>query len=158
MTQPVLCASHRSSSPAATETLGERIGRAARPGDVLHLAGELGAGKTCFVRGLARGLGSGDRVSSPSFVLLNEYRGRLTLYHIDLYRLATAAALDELGLWDHTELGVLAIEWPERAEGRLPVPTLSVSFRYGDAPEARLLSFEAGGASGRDLLGAAGLA
>jgi tRNA threonylcarbamoyladenosine biosynthesis protein TsaE len=158
MTQPVLSASQRSSSPAATETLGDRIGRAAQPADVLHLAGELGAGKTCFVRGLARGLGSGDRVSSPSFVLLNEYRGRLTLHHVDLYRLAASEALDELGLWDHTEQGVLAIEWPERAAGRLPAPTLTVSFGYGDAPDTRFISFEASGPRGRDLLGAAGIA
>ena len=85
-------------------------------GDVLLLSGELGAGKTAFVRGLAHGLGIGeDEVSSPTFTLVHEYRGgRLTLYHVDLYRLDRAATddlgLDEMGVAD----GVLAIEWPDR--------------------------------------------
>jgi tRNA threonylcarbamoyladenosine biosynthesis protein TsaE len=85
-------------------------------GDVLLLSGNLGAGKTAFVRGLAQGLGiNEDEVSSPTFTLVHEYRGgRLTLYHVDLYRLDRAATddlgLDELGVAD----GVLAIEWPDR--------------------------------------------
>jgi tRNA threonylcarbamoyladenosine biosynthesis protein TsaE len=85
-------------------------------GDVLLLSGELGAGKTAFVRGLAQGLGiAEDEVSSPTFTLVHEYRGgRLTLYHVDLYRLDRAATddlgLDEMGIAD----GVLAIEWPDR--------------------------------------------
>lgn len=91
-------------------------------GDVLLLSGELGAGKTAFVRGLASGLGIDEEdVSSPTFTLVHEYRGgRLTLYHVDLYRLDRAAAddlgLDELGVAD----GVLAIEWPDRLTHTLP--------------------------------------
>jgi tRNA threonylcarbamoyladenosine biosynthesis protein TsaE len=92
------------------------------PGDVLLLSGNLGAGKTAFVRGLAEGLGlAGDEVSSPTFTLVHEYRGgRLALYHVDLYRLERAGAddlgLEELGVRD----GVLAIEWPERLSHVLP--------------------------------------
>ena len=91
-------------------------------GDVLLLSGDLGAGKTAFVRGLAQGLGiNEDEVSSPTFTLVHEYRGgRLTLYHVDLYRLDRAATddlgLDELGVAD----GVLAIEWPDRLTHHLP--------------------------------------
>jgi tRNA threonylcarbamoyladenosine biosynthesis protein TsaE len=91
-------------------------------GDVLLLSGALGAGKTAFVRGLAQGLGiDEDEVSSPTFTLVHEYRGgRLTLYHVDLYRLEQAATddlgLDEMGVSD----GVLAIEWPDRLTHALP--------------------------------------
>jgi tRNA threonylcarbamoyladenosine biosynthesis protein TsaE len=99
-----------------TERFAEALAAARRPGDVLLLSGPLGAGKTAFVRGLARGLGiDPDEVSSPTFTLVHEYRGgRLRLFHVDLYRLGTAGAedlgLDELGVDD----GVLAIEWPDR--------------------------------------------
>jgi len=91
-------------------------------GDVLLLSGDLGAGKTAFVRGLAQGLGiAEDEVSSPTFTLVHEYRGgRLTLYHVDLYRLDRAATddlgLDEMGVAD----GVLAIEWPDRLTHSIP--------------------------------------
>ena len=99
-----------------TEALGEQLAGTLRAGDVVLLSGPLGAGKTAFVRGLARGLGlSASEVSSPTFTLIHEYRGgRLTLLHVDLYRLTSADAhdlgLQELGVDD----GVTAIEWPER--------------------------------------------
>ena len=99
-----------------TERLAAALAATLGPGDVLLLSGPLGAGKTAFVRGLARGLGiDPDEVSSPTFTLVHEYRGgRLRLFHADLYRLGTAGAedlgLDELGVRD----GVLAIEWPDR--------------------------------------------
>jgi tRNA threonylcarbamoyladenosine biosynthesis protein TsaE len=109
-------AARTTSSEAETAALARALGEIVKAGDVLLLSGNLGAGKTAFVRGLAEGLGvDAGEVSSPTFTLVHEYRGgRLTLYHVDLYRLDRAATadlgLEELGVAD----GVLAIEWPDR--------------------------------------------
>jgi tRNA threonylcarbamoyladenosine biosynthesis protein TsaE len=115
-------ASHITHSEEETAALARALAADLRAGDVLLLSGNLGAGKTAFVRGLAEGLGIGpDEVSSPTFTLVHEYRGgRLTLYHVDLYRLDGAATadlgLEEMGVAD----GVLAIEWPDRLTHSLP--------------------------------------
>ena len=106
-------------SEEQTAAAGERLAGNLRPGDVVLLFGDLGAGKTAFVRGLARGLGaSADDVSSPTFTLVQEYAGRIQLFHVDLYRLEPAE-VDDLGL---DELvagdGVVAIEWADRWNGR----------------------------------------
>ena len=105
-----------SHSPAETEVLGEKFGRAARRGMVIALSGELGAGKTQFVRGLARGLEISGRVHSPTFTLVNEYAGgRLNLFHLDLYRLETAAQILGAGIEEYLKPdGVSVIEWAER--------------------------------------------
>jgi tRNA threonylcarbamoyladenosine biosynthesis protein TsaE len=105
-----------SHSPAETEALGESWGRAAKRGLVLALSGDLGAGKTQLVKGLARGLGCPARVHSPTFTLVNEYRGdRLTLFHLDLYRLETLAQIQAAGLEEFLQPdGVTVIEWAER--------------------------------------------
>ena len=104
-----------------TSAAGERFAARLSGGDVLLLYGDLGAGKTAFVRGLARGLGaSPDDVSSPTFTLIQEYRGRLTLYHVDLYRLQSIEAAD-LGLDElRTNDALMAIEWAERWNERPP--------------------------------------
>jgi tRNA threonylcarbamoyladenosine biosynthesis protein TsaE len=103
-------------SETETEELGAALGATLRGGEVVLLSGELGAGKTVFVRGLARGVGADpDEVSSPTFVLLTSYPGRLTLHHADLYRLEGARDADELGLDELPgPAGVLAVEWAER--------------------------------------------
>jgi len=107
---------HITHSEEETAALARTLAADLKPGDVLLLSGNLGAGKTAFVRGLAEGLGiAADEVSSPTFTLVQEYRGgRLVLYHVDLYRLERAATedlgLEEMGIAD----GVLAIEWPDR--------------------------------------------
>ena len=109
-------------SEAETAALARELASSLKAGSVILLSGNLGAGKTAFVRGLAAGLGvDPEEVSSPTFTLIHEYRGgRLTLYHVDLYRLERAAAedlgLEELGVSD----GVLAIEWPDRLAHELP--------------------------------------
>lgn len=105
-----------SHSPAETEVLGEQLGSRAATGLVIGLSGDLGAGKTQFVRGLARGLGITARVHSPTFTLVNEYGGgRLKLFHLDLYRLETAEQLRSAGIEEFlAPAGVAVIEWAER--------------------------------------------
>lgn len=107
-----------SHSPADTESLGEKFGRAAQRGLVIALSGDLGAGKTQFVRGLARGLGCAGRVHSPTFTLVNEYGGgRLKLFHLDLYRLETAEQILSAGIEEYLSPdGVSVVEWAERLE------------------------------------------
>jgi tRNA threonylcarbamoyladenosine biosynthesis protein TsaE len=101
-------------SEAETMAVAREMACGLTPGDVLLLTGPLGAGKTAFVRGLAEGLGCDpDEVSSPTFTLIQEYRGRVPLFHVDLYRLKPVEAAD-LGLDDLAEQGVVAIEWPDR--------------------------------------------
>ena len=103
------------SSEQETTHRAEELARSLRPGTFVLLQGDLGAGKTAFVRGLAAGLGADpDEVSSPTFVLVQHYAGRLPLAHVDLYRLDSAAAVDELGLEEMVSGGVVAIEWAER--------------------------------------------
>jgi tRNA threonylcarbamoyladenosine biosynthesis protein TsaE len=132
-----------SGSRETTEHVGEVIGRAARPGDVLAVWGELGSGKTTFVRGLARGLGIDEReVTSPTFVIVHEHEGgRLPLFHIDLYRLAPGDA-PSTG-WEEalTSGGVTAIEWPDRVERWLPEDRLDVHLTT-KAESERHLQFE----------------
>jgi tRNA threonylcarbamoyladenosine biosynthesis protein TsaE len=105
-----------SHSPAETEALGEKFGRAAERGLVIALSGDLGAGKTQFVKGIARGLGISARVHSPTFTLVNEYGdGRLKLFHLDLYRLETPAQILSAGVEEFLQPdGVAVIEWAER--------------------------------------------
>ena len=102
-------------SPEETEELGERLGRALSPGDVVAFTGDLGAGKTAFTRGIARGLGIGDRVTSPTFAIVNEYEGgRLPLFHFDMYRLTSSDELFDIGWEDYLDRGgVCAVEWSE---------------------------------------------
>ena len=125
-------------SEAETAAVGAQLAESLQPGDVVLLFGELGAGKTAFTRGLAQGLGvEPDEVSSPTFTLIQEYRGRLTLYHVDLYRLAEAE-VDDLGLEELVVSdGVVVIEWAERWRGR-PDDVIEVRFEHIDDDGRRL--------------------
>jgi tRNA threonylcarbamoyladenosine biosynthesis protein TsaE len=117
-----------SHSPAETESLGEIWGRAAKHGQVIALSGDLGAGKTQLVKGLARGLGFAGRVHSPTFTLVNVYDGgRLTLFHLDLYRLETREHILSAGLEEYLQPdGVAVIEWAERWFGEVHSPQSTV--------------------------------
>ena len=108
-------------SPEETEELGERLGRTLSPGDVVAFTGDLGAGKTAFTRGIARGLGIGDRVTSPTFAIVNEYEGgRLPLFHFDMYRLTSSDELFDIGWEDYLARGgVCAVEWSENVADAL---------------------------------------
>lgn len=126
-----------SHSPAETEALGESWGREASPGLVIALSGDLGAGKTQLVRGIARGLGVTSRVHSPTFTLVNEYcGGRLKLFHLDLYRLETLEQIHSAGLEEFLQPdGVAVIEWAERLfDGKQP--TLNIQHRTSNQENA----------------------
>jgi tRNA threonylcarbamoyladenosine biosynthesis protein TsaE len=105
-----------SASPAETEEAGEALGRRLRVGDVVLLKGELGAGKTTFVRGVARGAGSSAPVASPTFQLVRVYPGRLQLAHVDLYRVEKPPEVAELGLDELADEGAVLVEWGDRLE------------------------------------------
>jgi tRNA threonylcarbamoyladenosine biosynthesis protein TsaE len=121
---------------AETRSLAARLAAVARAGDLLCLVGDLGAGKTQFAKGFAVGLGIDDVVSSPTFVLMAEYAGRLPLFHLDLYRLDDAADALAGGLLDERQLeGVAIVEWAERLGPALPVSRLDLLIDgTGDEP------------------------
>jgi tRNA threonylcarbamoyladenosine biosynthesis protein TsaE len=125
-------------APEQTAAAGAALARTLGPGDVVALYGELGTGKTCFVQGLVRGLGVASQATSPTFVLVNEYRGRLPVHHVDAYRTGSLTELMELGLLDLMGGdGVTIIEWAERAEPLLPARTVRVSIEgLGDEPRS----------------------
>ncbi len=128
-----------SDSVANTERIGEELARGLKSGDVVCLIGELGAGKTSFVRGMARTLAPGTKVKSPSFTLLNVYEGdSIPFYHIDLYRLAGAVELEAAGLEDYIYgKGVCVIEWADRAA--VLISACSVVIRFSHAGQGRRL-------------------
>ncbi len=122
-------------SPEETEELGFRLAKSLKGGEVVAFRGGLGMGKTCFTRGLARGLGFKGDVTSPTFALINEYiGGRLPLYHFDMYRISGWEDLYSTGFFDYIEQGgVIAAEWSENIENALPESTVTVTFvRLGD--------------------------
>ena len=118
-------------SPQETQQFGMQLGQLAGPGDVLLLVGGLGAGKTCLTQGIAWGLGIEGYATSPSFVVINEYQGRLTLYHIDLYRLDSVEEVADLGLDDYLYGGgVCVVEWADKAWPVLPKDNLTIEMSF----------------------------
>jgi tRNA threonylcarbamoyladenosine biosynthesis protein TsaE len=127
-------------STEETMRFGEELGRGASSGDVFALCGELGSGKTVLAKGVARGLGVGEEITSPSFTLLEIYQGRLPLYHFDLYRIERDSEFDQLGFEEYWEgTGVSVIEWADRAGERLPAGTVRIRLEYAGGTGRRIV-------------------
>ncbi len=123
----------RTESPEGTQALGEKLGSTLKAGDVVALIGDLGTGKTCLTQGIARGAGiaQNEVVSSPSYILINEYDGKIPIYHIDLYRLETFDEIAELGLGEYINSdGICIIEWAERMAEDLPDTCIKIHITW----------------------------
>ena len=133
---------YRTSSPAQTEALGAALARRLGPGSVVAFTGDLGAGKTAFVRGMAAGLGIAQGVTSPTFTIVNEYdEGRLPLFHFDMYRLGSSDELYDIGWDDYLERGgVCAVEWSENIADALEPGTIRVDLRRGGSDGERIIT------------------
>lgn len=142
-----------SRSPEQTRLIGTSLGRSLQTGDVICLQGDLGAGKTTFVQGIAQGWGSQDAVSSPTFIIINVYRdsGYGQLFHLDAYRLDSVLEAEELDLNSMLAQGPLIVEWPERMEGLIPAEHLWVTLDHVDQ-EDRQMKFISHGKRYDDLL------
>ena len=131
-----------SNSAAETEAIGERLAQQLQGTEVIALFGGLGMGKTAFTRGLARGLGVADGVSSPTFALVNTYHGKFPVYHFDMYRVQTWDDLYSTGFFDYLDTGVLVIEWSENIEGALPDNAIRITIARGNHDEQRIFTME----------------
>ena len=131
-----------SHSPEDTEDIGARLAEQLEPGAVVAFTGDLGAGKTAFTRGLARGLGIPDRITSPTFTIDNEYEGgRLPLFHFDMYRLGSADELFDIGWEDYLRRGgVCAVEWSENIADALEEDAVRVDIRRGASDQERVIT------------------
>lgn len=136
-------------SPTETEAVGASLAAKLEPGSVIAFTGDLGAGKTAFTRGLAKGLGIEERVTSPTFTIVNEYEGgRLPLFHFDMYRLGSADELFDIGWEDYLARGgVCAVEWSENIADALEEDTIRVDIRRGEHDSQRVITIT-GGAQG----------
>ena len=131
-------------SPIETEKVGEALGKILQPSSILAYEGDLGAGKTAFTRGLARGLGAKEQVTSPTYTIVNEYlSGRMPLFHFDMYRLASSDDLWDIGWEDYLERGgVCAVEWSENVAAAMEDPITVTIEKTGD--ERRTITIEGG--------------
>ena len=137
-----------SNSPAETEALGAALAERLKPGTVVAFSGDLGAGKTAFVRGMAQGLGISQRVTSPTFTIVNEYEGPTPLFHFDMYRLNGSEDLFDIGWEDYLSRGgVCAVEWSEQVADALPEGTVYVTLtRHPEHDGWRSITVEGGAA------------
>ena len=131
-------------SEEETEALGVRLAGRLGPGSVVAFTGDLGAGKTAFTRGLAQGLGIGERVTSPTFTIVNEYEGgRLPLFHFDMYRLGSSDELFDIGWEDYLSRGgVCAVEWSENVSDAMEEDAISVDICRGESERQRVITVE----------------
>lgn len=131
-----------SKSTEDTEKIGELVAKKLSGNEVIALFGGLGMGKTAFTRGLCRGLGVNDGVSSPTFALVNEYHGKYNIYHFDMYRVTSWEDLYSTGFFDYLDNGILVIEWSENIEGALPENAIRINISKGDSDDDRTFEIE----------------
>lgn len=129
-------------SAEETEKIGSDIAQKLNGTEVIALFGGLGMGKTAFTRGLSRGLGVNDGVSSPTFALVNEYSGKYNIYHFDMYRVTSWEDLYSTGFFDYIDTGVLVIEWSENIEGALPDNAIRIRISKGSSENERVFEIE----------------
>lgn len=131
-------------SPSETQAVAEMLGKKLRPGDVIAFFGDLGAGKTTFTAGLAKGLGIDETmVSSPTFAIVNEYRSDRSLYHFDMYRIESWDDLYSTGFFDYIDSGgILAVEWSENIENALPDNAIKVTIKRGTSDNERIITVD----------------
>ncbi len=133
----------RSNSCEQTKKIGEKLSQKLTGNETIALFGDLGAGKTCLVRGIAKGLGVNiDEIHSPTFTLLNEYCGKFKVHHFDMYRIKTLEDLDSIGFFEYLDNGIVIIEWSENIEKFLPKDTIKIYIDYGKNKDERILNFE----------------
>lgn len=137
-----------SNSPEETRSLGSEFAGEIKSGDIIGLKGELGSGKTQFVKGICEHFGIMDDVNSPTFIIVNEYEGNtrdgelIKVYHLDLYRLNKPEELDSLGIDNYLNSGIVLVEWSELMEKYLGRDLKTVSFEHGTAENERMITFE----------------
>ena len=135
---------YKTNSPAETERIGAALGKILKPGTILAYRGDLGAGKTAFTRGLAKGLGCGEIVTSPTYTIVNEYlSGRIPLFHFDMYRLASSDDLWDIGWEDYLDRGgVCAVEWSENVSDAMEDAVFITIHKTGE--DSRVIEIEGG--------------
>jgi len=135
-----------SHGPEETQRIGRLLGNEARPGDIFLLVGPLGAGKTCLTQGIAWGLGVQEYARSPTFVLITRYQGRLTMHHVDLFRIEDPLEAQDLGLEEYLSgEGICVVEWADRAAQLFPSESLWIEMKYGVSELERIIRFHTSG-------------
>jgi tRNA threonylcarbamoyladenosine biosynthesis protein TsaE len=138
---------YRTTSAAATRELAAAVAALARPGDLVLLVGDLGAGKTAFTQGFAEALGVDETITSPTFTLVRTYVGKHRLNHLDVFRLERVSEADDLGLGELLEDGITLIEWGDTIAGALPADYLELRFVFGEGDDERTIEFRVVGSS-----------
>lgn len=138
----ILSRTYISHSYEDTLKIGEGLAKSLKGTEVIALFGGLGMGKTALTTGIARGLGSNDSVSSPTFALVNEYHGKYNVYHFDMYRISSWDDLYSIGFFDYLDTGVLVIEWSENIENALPPEYIRITMEKGDDENERIITVE----------------
>ena len=131
-----------SKSTEDTENIGTKLAEKLQGTEVIALFGGLGMGKTAFTRGLSKALGVNDGVSSPTFALVNEYHGKFSIYHFDMYRVTSWDDLYSTGFFDYLDNGILVIEWSENIEGALPENYIRITIEKGETDDERIFMIE----------------